>query len=347
MMCQLAAYVGDRPIAPLLLRAIENQEPLLGAHASGMGVVDGGALKIEKDFGHVRRVRSTTAISTLEGSAGIAHTRYSSNARDDTRYNTREMAHPFVDDTGKLALMHNGVLFNYREHWEKLREDHVFRSYSAEVDDITDSEVAVHLLSDALARGASVEEGLRSIVPQFTGFFLFGVIHAEHPDEIWIANWHQPCLVALGEGETMFCSSHIGFHDVRDEFDRVFAPPKNSIIKLSKRGVEISPLDRCRRVPPISLNSRILASSILDILGKTPRIDVVKLLTALTPEAFAQAYGVSTERFKEFAKEGFRPINPYFGVLGMLVSDGVVMEQVDLRSEGGVLDTPRFTYSLA
>jgi hypothetical protein len=153
--------------------------------------------------------------------------------------------------------------------------------------------------------------------------------------------------VALGESEAMFCSSRIGFHDVRDEFDRVFAPPKNSIIKLSKRGVEISPLDRCRRVPPISLNSRVLASSILDILGKTPRIDVVKLLTALTPEAFAQAYGVSTERFKEFAKEGFRPINPYFGVLDMLVSDGVVVEQVDFRSEGGVLDTPRFAYSLA
>jgi glucosamine--fructose-6-phosphate aminotransferase (isomerizing) len=115
-MCQLAAYVGDRLIAPLLLRAIENQEPLLGAHASGMGVVDRGVLRIEKDFGHVRRVRSTTAISTLEGSVGIAHTRFSSNARDDPRYNTREMTHPFIDDTGKLALMHNGVLFNYREH---------------------------------------------------------------------------------------------------------------------------------------------------------------------------------------------------------------------------------------
>jgi glucosamine 6-phosphate synthetase-like amidotransferase/phosphosugar isomerase protein len=157
------------------------------------------------------------------------------------------------------------------------------------VDDITDSEVAVHMLSDTLATGESMEEGLRSIAPQFTGFFLFGVVHAEHPEEVWIANWHQPCLVAVGEGETMFCSSRIGFHDVRDEFDRVFAPPKNSIIKLSKRGVEISPLDRNRRVPPISLNPGILASSILDILRKMPSIDVVKLLTALTPDAFARA----------------------------------------------------------
>jgi glucosamine 6-phosphate synthetase-like amidotransferase/phosphosugar isomerase protein len=346
-MCQLAAYIGDRPIAPLLLRAIENQEPLLGAHATGMGVVDESVLRIEKDFGHVRRVRSTTAISTLKGSIGIAHTRYSSNARDDFRYNTREMAHPFVDDTGKLALMHNGVLFNYRKHWENLQENHVFRSYSAEVDDITDSEVAVHMLSDALAKGVSMEEGLRSIASQFTGFFLFGVIHAEHPEEVWIANWHQPCLVAMGDGEAMFCSSPIGFHDVRDEFDRVFAPPKNSIIKLTKHGVEISPLDCNRKIPPISLNSGILTSSIFDILRKTPSIDVVKLLTALMPEAFARAYGVSIERFKELVKQGFRPINPYFGVLDMLISDGVVIERINFRSEGGIPDTPRFTYSLA
>jgi hypothetical protein len=56
---------------------------------------------------------------------------------------------------------------------------------------------------------------------------------------------------------------------------------------------------------------------------------------------------VSIERFKELVKQGFRPINPYFGVLDMLISDGVVIERINFSSEGGIPDTPRFTYSLA
>ena len=71
-MCQLAAYVGDRPIAPLLLRALELQEPYFGAHATGIGVIDDGALVVEKDYGHVARVRKTTAIESLGGTTGYA-----------------------------------------------------------------------------------------------------------------------------------------------------------------------------------------------------------------------------------------------------------------------------------
>jgi glucosamine 6-phosphate synthetase-like amidotransferase/phosphosugar isomerase protein len=90
-MCQLAAYVGDRPIAPLLLRAIELQEPYFGAHASGLGVIDNGMFRIEKDKGYVERVRKTTPIESLEGTTGMAHSRYNSRARDDPKYNTRRM----------------------------------------------------------------------------------------------------------------------------------------------------------------------------------------------------------------------------------------------------------------
>ena len=152
-MCQLAAYVGDRPIAPLLLRALELQEPYLGAHATGLGVLDGDAIKIEKDFGHVARVRNATSIESLQGTAGIAHSRYNVSARKDPRYNTRAMAHPFLNDEGGLALMHNGTIYNYKAHWERLKGSHKFSSYVGEIDVITDSEVAVHMVSDALRMG--------------------------------------------------------------------------------------------------------------------------------------------------------------------------------------------------
>ncbi|MCW4035744.1 MAG: hypothetical protein NWE75_00980, partial [Candidatus Bathyarchaeota archaeon] len=329
-MCQLAAYVGDRTKAPLLLRAIELQEPYYGAHASGLGVIDDGVLRVEKDFGHVARVRSTTAITSLEGTTGIAHSRYNSKARDDPRYNTKEMAHPFVDDTETIALMHNGGIANYKEHWERLRGNHAFRSYSAEVDDITDSEVAVHMLGDALEGGMTVEEGLRSLAKRFTGSFLLGVIVTEQPETVWIANWHQPCVVAVGEDEAMFCSSHIGFHEVRAELDRVFEPPKNSIMKLTRGRVEVTPLDPDRRVPNLRLDRNELARLVLDILKRTGELDFRRISQALGQEGWAQAYGLPVDQYKEIRRAGVSIVNPYIEVVDMMLAEGLIRERVDL-----------------
>jgi hypothetical protein len=346
-MCQLAAYLGDRPIAPLLLRAIEHQEPYYGGHASGLGVISSGVLKVEKDFGHVARVRSTTAIESLEGTVGIAHSRYNSTARDDPRYNTRGMAHPFPNEEGTIALMHNGGIGNYKEHWGRLKANHAFSSYSAEVDAITDSEVAVHMLSDALDGGMGVEEGLRSLARRFTGSFLLGVITVDKPETVWIANWHQPCVVAVGDDEAMFCSSHIGFHEVRGELNRIFEPPKNSILRLTRGRVDITPLDPDRRVPDLRLNGNELAGQILEILKRTKELDFRMIASALGNEGWAKAYGVSVDQMKGYREAGVSIVNPYIEVVDMLLADGLIKERIDLRSEGGVPDTPRFSYSLA
>jgi glucosamine--fructose-6-phosphate aminotransferase (isomerizing) len=128
-MCQLAAYIGDRPIARLLLEALKNQEPLYGAHATGMGVITGNQIEIVKGAGPVDYLKGRKPeIMEVKGTCAIAHSRYSSNARDNPGYNLDEMAHPYISDDGKIALMHNGVIMNYKELWKKLEEDHTFRS---------------------------------------------------------------------------------------------------------------------------------------------------------------------------------------------------------------------------
>ena len=346
-MCQLAAYVGDKPIAPLLLRALELQEPYSAGHATGLGVLDEGVLRIEKDFGHIQRVRSTTDIESLEGTTGIAHSRYSSKLIRDPRHNTREKAHPFTDESGTIVLMHNGDFGNYVEHWGRLRERHTFKSYTADVDDITDSEVAVHMLGNALAEGMTMEEGLRSVATQLTGTLLLACITTEQPETIWIANWHQRCVVALGEDEAMFCSSPIGFHDVRDELDRVFEPPKNSLLKLTRGKVEVMPLDPDRGVPNLRLDRNELARHILDLLRRGGELDYKVLERSLNKKGFAEALGIPQERWLEHRKAGVTIMNPYIATLDMLIADGLIRERVDLRPEGGVPDTPRFSYSLA
>jgi glucosamine--fructose-6-phosphate aminotransferase (isomerizing) len=346
-MCQLAAYIGDRPIASLLLRAIEHQEAYVAGYASGLGVIDDGVLKVEKDVGHVRKVISTTGISELKGTTGISHSRHTGKARDEPRHNTKEKGHPFVDETGTLALMHNGAIFNYRELWEDLRDRHEFASYSEDVDDITDSEVAVHILREALDAGESMEEALRFLAKAVKGTFLFGVISTEHPETVWIANWAQPCVVALNDDEAMFVSSPIGFYDVREEFDRVFTPPWNSIIKLTRGRVEISTMDPNRKIPRMNMDSNVLARSILAALERNGKMEIRNLGRALNPDGMAAAYGVSADTYSKYYKEEHvRPNNDYFGVLDMLVRDGMILEEISLVSEAGVPDIPKFFYSL-
>jgi glucosamine 6-phosphate synthetase-like amidotransferase/phosphosugar isomerase protein len=346
-MCQLAAYVGDRPIAPLLLRALELQEPLYAGHATGLGVIDSSVLRVVKGSGPVARVRHATEIGSLEGSAGIAHSRYNSSARDDPRFNAPEMSHPFLNDDGSLALMHNGTIYNYREHWERLREVHPFKSYVEEIDAITDSEVAVHMLSDALAEGKSMEAAFREVTPQLTGGFLLAVITPDEPETVWIANWYQPCVVAVGDDEAMFCSSPIGFHDIREELDRVFEPPRNSILKLTRGKVEITTMDPGRRLYDWRMDEGRAADVILGKVKEMKEIDIQSLFDVLNPEGWAEAFGVTPESFRKEYRQGFRHVNEYFDFMDKLVASGFLKEKIDLRTEGGYPETPRASYSLA
>ena len=345
-MCQLAAYIGDRPLVNTLLRAIENQEPYFGAHASGLAVIDENKIVLEKDFGHVQLVKSKTRINALKGSLGIAHSRYSSKGRDNPYMNTKEMAHPFTDEKENFALMHMGYISNYRALWDELKDKHTFVTYSEMMKDITDSEVAVHLLSDALEEGMTIEEGLKHLAKRCEGSFLFCVIHKDHPDTIWIANWHEPCIVAVGNNETMFVTSKLGLYDVREDFDRTFSPPKNSIIELRKGTVKISTLDEDRKIPPFKLDPMMLAHEIMKLIQKRGTMNVRQIYNSLRKEGLLCALNITKEELDDFTKQGITIVNPYFDVLDMMLKQGVIFESVKMKFEGGVEDTPRFHYSL-
>ena len=346
-MCQLAAYIGDRPIARLLLEALKNQEPLYGAHATCMGVITENQIEIVKGAGPVDYLKERKPeIMEVKGTCAIAHSRYSSNARDNPDYNLDEMAHPYISDDGKIALMHNGVIMNYKELWKKLEEDHTFRSYGEKVDDITDSEVAVHMLSDAYNDGMTMIEAFQRIAPKLKGTFLLAAINTDDPDAVYIANWYQPCYVALGKDEAMFVSSRIGLKGLSEHLDRVFQPPKNSVTKLSRNRVEINILDDGRKVPRVRMNQFKARRKVIDSLKESPK-DVRDLFYSLHPEGWAEVYGLSTEDWKEQWKSGVYIMNPYFELLEDMVRDGQISRRVDLRMEGGIEDIPRFSYSLA
>jgi len=345
-MCQLAAYVGDRPVAPLLLKSLELQEPYFAAHATGMATIDKGRINVEKATGPVAKVKKTTGITKLKGTTGIGHSRYSALAREDPRYDIDRMAHPFTSDDGTMALMHNGDISNFKEHWARLREKHPFKSYNSDIDWITDSEVAVHMVDDLVKRGESFEEALKEIFPKLAGTVLLCVISESEPETIYLANRYQPCYVGVGKDEVMWCSSKIGLAPIKDELERIYAPPKNSLMKLTRGRVETQVLDPNYKVPEMKLDGEMLKEAILRILNVAD-LDFRRLRDALNTNGWAKCYGLTQEEWLNVRRlHGVSIVNPYIETLDDLIEAGKIAQRIDYRMEGCTRDTPRFAYSL-
>ena len=220
-MCQLVGYIGDRPIAPLVLKALELQEPYFAAHATGMGVIDAeGKVQVQKATGPVAVVKKTTKITKLSGKVGIGHSRYSQIARDDPRCDIDTMCHPFTNDAGDIAMMHNGDIDNFKDHWARLKPNHKFKSYNPTVDWITDSEVAIHLIDEEVKNGAGFDEALRVVMPKLTGQVLLCLISEKEPDTIWLANRYQPCYIGVGNDEVIWVSSKVGLKPIEDDLKK-------------------------------------------------------------------------------------------------------------------------------
>ena len=347
-MCQLVGYVGNRPIAPLILKALELQEPYFAAHATGMGVVDAkGKIRVQKATGPVAVVKKTTEITKLKGKVGIGHSRYSLIAREDPRCDIDSMCHPFTNDAGDIAMMHNGDIANFKDHWARLKPNHKWKSYNPAVDWITDSEVAVHMIDEEVKRGAGSDEALRTVMPKLTGQVLLCLISEKEPDTIWLANRYQPCVVGVGEDEAMWASSRVGLKPIEGDLKRIYHPPKNALIKITAGSVETEVLDPNYVVPEMKLNKRVIKEGVLGILGVAD-LDFFRLWYSLDKTHWAKAYGVEQEKWRALRRDmGVSIVNPFIEVLDELIDAGKIKQSIDYRREGCTARTPRFLYSLA
>jgi glucosamine--fructose-6-phosphate aminotransferase (isomerizing) len=347
-MCQLVGYIGYRSIAPLILNALELQEGYLGAHATGMGVIDPkGKIQIQKATGPVISVKKSTIITKLKGNVGIGHSRYSSIAREDPRCDIDTMCHPFTNDAGDIAMMHNGNIANFKEHWAKLKLGHKFKSYNPSVDWVTDSEVAVHMIDEEVKKGAGFDEALRIVMPKLTGQVLLCLISERESDTIWLANRWQPCYIGIGKDEVMWASSKVGLEPVKSDLKKIYQPPKNSLIKLTRGKSDVEVLDPDYKVADLKLNKRILKEGILSILGVSD-LDFHRLWYSLDKTHWAKAYGLDQEEWDVLCRDyGVSIVNPLIDTLDELIESGKVKKSIDYRREGCTAKTPRFLFSLA
>ncbi|MBI3025574.1 MAG: glutamine--fructose-6-phosphate transaminase (isomerizing) [Candidatus Tectomicrobia bacterium] len=187
-MCGIAGVAGSTNVAQRLFRGIAALE-YRGYDSCGMAVQRNGSIDIRKNIGTVESVNLHERLTDMKGLVGIAHTRWATHGGV-----TRENAHPHSDNSGRIAVVHNGIISNYRDLRERLgRAGAAFRSE-------TDTEVIAHLIAHRLAQGAGeFEEAFVAALRELEGTFALAVISVDAPGVIFCCKRESPLIIGLGD----------------------------------------------------------------------------------------------------------------------------------------------------
>ena len=205
-MCGIVGYVGRAEAAPILLDGLRRLE-YRGYDSAGIAVVDRGHLETRKCAGRIAALANLMTKQPVTGSFGVSHTRWATHGKV-----TDENAHPHFDASGKLALVHNGVIENYQALKEQLIQDGDtnFRSE-------TDTEVLAHLIgklydescastADAPQKKARLVTAVRTALQQVIGTYGIALVHADVPDFMIGARRGSPLVLGVGKSENFLAS---------------------------------------------------------------------------------------------------------------------------------------------
>lgn len=202
-MCGIVGYVGQRPARDIVVDALRRME-YRGYDSAGLALADGhGGLTIRRRAGRLANLEEALAetdAAELEGTTGMGHTRWATHGRPTDRN-----AHPHSDASGKLAVVHNGII----ENFAVLRAE--LETAGVEFQSDTDSEVAVHLVAQAYQQGPTAGDFVASVLAvlrRLEGHFTLVFTNADEPGTIIAARRSTPLVVGVGDGE-MFIGSDV------------------------------------------------------------------------------------------------------------------------------------------
>src|SRR5271168_113581 len=211
-MCGIVGYVGPKDVVSVILEGLRRLE-YRGYDSAGIAVGSAGhGLELRRAPGKLRNLEEVIRQHPLHGTYGIGHTRWATHGRP-----TEENAHPHRDCTGRIVVVHNGIVENYLALKHELAaEGHKFVTE-------TDTEIIAHLIEQEMSSAATsgktmpLEEAVRRSVARLTGAFAIVVISADEPDKIVAARFGPPAVIGLGEGEYFVASDVPGIlHHTRN-----------------------------------------------------------------------------------------------------------------------------------
>jgi glucosamine--fructose-6-phosphate aminotransferase (isomerizing) len=193
-MCGIVGYVGPRPAADILLDGLRRME-YRGYDSAGLAVINGTGIKIRKAAGKLSVLSDQLKHEKPVGTVGIGHTRWATHGAPTT-----PNAHPHTDRTGRIALIHNGII----ENASALRTLLTQRGHEFESE--TDTEVLTHLVGEHYGHTESLEEAVAAALRDVDGAYGIAVVSADEPDVVVAARNGSPLLVGVGEGEYFVAS---------------------------------------------------------------------------------------------------------------------------------------------
>ncbi len=196
-MCGLVGYIGNNAVAETLLNGLKNLE-YRGYDSAGIALNDNNAIDVFKAKGKLNNLSTVLAenSSKLKNThLGIGHIRWATHGKASI-----ENAHPHLSNDGKLVLVHNGIIENYKSLRHEL-ESEGFHFHSE-----TDTETAVHLIDREYKKCHSLEEAVMAGVKRLEGAFAFCIMHQDEPDKIIAVRKNAPLIIGLGKDENYIAS---------------------------------------------------------------------------------------------------------------------------------------------
>ncbi|HND18975.1 MAG TPA: glutamine--fructose-6-phosphate transaminase (isomerizing), partial [Acidobacteriota bacterium] len=193
-MCGIVGYVGEKHVVPVLLDGLRKLE-YRGYDSAGIAVVDHGNLFVRRAPGKLRNLETNLKLQPIDGTYGVGHTRWATHGRP-----SEQNAHPHRDASGRIVVVHNGVIENHAHLKQQLlNEGHTFVTQ-------TDTEVIAHLIGKLRDQVESLEDAVRKAVSEFQGIYAIAVMSADEPDKIVTARLGPPIVIGLGNNEYFIAS---------------------------------------------------------------------------------------------------------------------------------------------
>ena len=192
-MCGIIGYIGSKPVVPVLLDGLRKME-YRGYDSAGVALVSAEGIALRRSAGKLANLETAIKSEPVDGLYGVGHTRWATHGRP-----TEENAHPHRDCTGRVVVVHNGIIENYLELKRELQaQGHEFKTE-------TDTEIVAHLVEREM-NGDGLEHAVRRALSYMRGMFAIVLVSADDPEKIVAARNGPPIVVGLGDKEFFVAS---------------------------------------------------------------------------------------------------------------------------------------------
>lgn len=228
-MCGIVGYVGSQSALDVVMAGLKRLE-YRGYDSAGVAVLADGGLAGAKKAGKLVNLEKELAERPLPaGGTGIGHTRWATHGGP-----TDANAHPHLDNAGRVAVVHNGII----ENFACLRAELAERGH--ELASETDTEVVAHLLAEEFSSCADLAEAMRLVCRRLEGAFTLVAVHADEPDLVVGARRNSPLVVGVGEGEAFLASDVAAFiAHTRSAIEL----GQDQVVELRRDGVTVTGFD--------------------------------------------------------------------------------------------------------